>query len=158
MKVVLDTSALIYLNDFREFDEMLTVQEVIEEAKDSVTAIKLSSIDVKILEPAAGIVEKIQQVARETGDIDRLSKTDLKLIALAKQSNATIISDDRNVQNVAERMQIPYISIFNEKITKLITWKKYCSSCKKYFNSGRICERCGSELKRVPFVSKNVKN
>jgi UPF0271 protein len=156
MKVVLDTSALIYLNDFREFEEMLTVQEVIEEAKDRVTAMKLSYVDVKILDPAEWALKKVRQIARKTGDIGKLSKTDLKLVALARQYKATIISDDRNVQNVAERMQIPYVSVFNEKITKLITWKKYCSNCKKYFNSGRMCKFCGGRLKRVPVASKNV--
>lgn len=156
MKVVLDTSALIYLNDFRGFGDIMTVQEVIEEARDRVTNMKLSGMDVKVLEPGEDALKKIRKIARETGDIEKLSKTDLKIVALANQHSATIVSDDRNVQNVAERMQIPYISVFNEKITKLITWKKYCSNCKKYFNSGRVCKFCGGRLKRVPVASKDV--
>jgi UPF0271 protein len=156
MKVVLDTSALIYLSDFRGFGEMLTVQEVIEEVRDRTTAMKLFGVNVKVLEPAGWTLKKVRQTARKTGDIDKLSKTDMKLLALAEQQGATIVSDDRNVQNVAERMQIPYLSVFNEKITKLITWRKYCSNCKKYFNSGRTCRLCGSRLKRVPIDSKKV--
>lgn len=156
-KVVLDTSALIYLNDFRRFGDILTVKEVVAEAKDRITAIKLSAIDARIIEPDEWVVKKIRTVAKETGDMEKLSKTDLKLIALARQYNATIVSDDRNVQNVAERMQIPYISIFSEKITKLITWKKYCENCKRYYTRGRVCSICGSKLKRVPVESKQLK-
>lgn len=157
IKTVLDTSALIYLNDFRRFDEILTVQEVVDEAIDRITAIKLSTIDMKILEPEKASVEKIKEAARKTGDIDKLSKTDLKILALADQQSATIVSDDHSIQNVAEFMQIPYISTFSDKITKLITWKKYCSACDKYFSSGRVCRHCGGKLKHSPVILKDVK-
>lgn len=156
IKAVLDTSALIYLNDFRRFDEIMTVQEVVEESKDRITALKLSSIDAKVMEPDSSALKEVKSVAKKTGDIDKLSKTDLKIIALAKENNATIISDDYSIQNVAEKMQIPYLSVFSDKITKLITWKKYCNSCKKYFDSGRTCKFCGGKLKRVPSNFKEV--
>lgn len=155
MKAVLDTSALIYLADFRMFDKLLTVQEVIEESKDKATAMKLSSMDIQILEPDEDAVEAVKRVAKATGDIDKLSGTDLRVIALARQHDATIISDDYNVQNVAEKMHVPYISIFSKKITKLVTWKKYCSNCKKY-SDGAVCKVCGSRLKRVAVNSRSV--
>jgi UPF0271 protein len=156
MKVVVDTSALIYLNDFRGFDEILTVPEVIEESKDRITAIKLSTVNPKTFEPSELALEEIKAVAKVTGDLEKLSKTDLKIIALAKERNATILSDDYSVQNVAERMKIPYMSIFSKEITKLITWKKYCSACKKHYNSGSTCKMCGGNLKRVPVESAKV--
>ena len=158
MKVVLDTSALIYLTDFCMFDEISTVQEVIDEVKDKATTIKLSSIDIKVLEPDRRVIEDVKNAAKATGDIDKLSKTDLKIIALAKQQSATIASDDYNVQNVAEKMHVPYISIFSKRITKLVAWRKYCSSCKKYFDGGTVCKVCGSKLKRMATNSKYIKH
>jgi len=156
MKVVLDTSAIIYLSDFRRFSEMLTVQEVIEEVKDKVTAMKLSGLKLKVVEPEKRIVEEIKKIASETGDLEKLSKTDIKILALAKENRCAIISDDYNIQNVAEKIGISYISIFNKKITKLIKWKKFCKNCKKYFKKEKFCSVCGGKLTRVPSESKDI--
>lgn len=156
MKVVLDTSSIIYLNDFRKFDELLTVQEVIEEVKDRISEMKLSVLKLKIAEPKNEIVEKIKNIAKETGDLEKLSNTDIKVLALAKENNCTIISDDYNIQNVAEKIGINYISIFSKKITKLIKWKKFCNNCKKYFDKENVCSICGEKLVRVSTESKDI--
>jgi UPF0271 protein len=158
MKVVLDTSAIIYLSDFRKFDEIFTVQDVIEEVKDRITAMKLSGLKLKITEPKKESIEEIKKVAEETSDLEKLSKTDLKVLALAKEKNCTIISDDYNIQNIAEKIGIDYISIFSKKITKLIKWKKFCKNCKKYFEKEKFCPVCGEKLIRVPVESKDILN
>lgn len=156
MKVVLDTSAIIYLNDFRTFDEILTVQEVVNEVKDKVSSMKLAGLDFKIAEPSTKTIEEIKQIAKETGDLERLSNTDIKVLALAKENNCTIISDDRNIQNIAEKLSIGYISIYNEKITKLITWKRFCKNCRKFYDKEKVCPVCGSDLSRVPKDSREI--
>ncbi len=156
MKVVLDTSAIIYLNDFRKFDEILTVQEVVDEVKDRTTAMKLSGLSFKIFEPSKAAIEEIEKTAKETGDLEKLSDTDVKVLALAKENNCTIISDDRNIQNVAEKLGIRYVSIFNEKITKLITWKRFCKNCKKFYDRKEVCAICGEKLARVPESSVKI--
>jgi len=156
MKVVLDTSAIIYLNDFRKFDEMITAQDVIDEVKDRITAMKLSSLNLKIIEPMKKTIEEIRKVAKETSDLEKLSKTDIKILALAKENNCVIISDDYNIQNVAEKIGINYTPIFSKKITKLIKWKKFCKNCKKYFEKEKFCSVCGEKLVRVPVESKEI--
>jgi len=157
VKVVLDTSAIIYLNDFRSFEEIITVSEVIEEVKDRISSLKLSALNLKIIEPSIQSIKEVKKVARKTGDLEKLSKTDLRVLALAKETNFTIISDDRNIQNVAEKMEIKYISIFNKKITKLIIWKKFCKNCSKIFEKGRSCPICGEKLVRIPVETKDLK-
>jgi endoribonuclease Nob1 len=149
MKVVLDTSAIIYLNDFRKFDEILTVQEVVEEVKDKVSSMKLSGLRFKVIEPSKTSIDEIKKIAKETGDLEKLSNTDIKVLALAKEKNCTVISDDRNVQNIAEKLNIKYVSIYNEKITKLIVWKKFCRNCRKKYEKGNVCSVCGAELIRI---------
>jgi UPF0271 protein len=157
MKIVLDTSGLIYLNDFRNFEEIFTVPEVLEEVKDKITSLKLSSLKIKVVKPSEEVKKEIEKVAKETGDLEKLSKTDVEVLALAKEKKLTIISDDRNVQNVAERLGIKYISIFSRKISKLIIWGKYCKSCKKFFE-GFYCPVCGEKLIKIPKKSKYVRN
>lgn len=156
MKVVLDTSAIIYLSDFRNFDEILTVQEVVDEVKDRTTAMKLSTLKLKILEPDDTTIEEVKKTAKETGDLEKLSNTDLKVLALGKENNCTIISDDRNVQNVAEKIGLKYISIFSGKITKMITWKKFCKNCKKFYDRKNVCPVCGNKLSRIPKSSREI--
>jgi len=157
MRVLLDTSSLIYLSDFRKFDEMFTVDSVLREVKDRITAMKLSALKLKVVEADEEIIKKVIGIARQTGDLEKLSRTDIEVIAVAKENNCTIISDDRNIQNVAEKLGINYISIFSKKITKLITWKKYCENCKKYYSRRNVCPTCGAALKRMPASSEQIK-
>ena len=156
MKVVLDTSAIIYLNDFRKFDEILTIQEVVDEVKDEISSMKLSGLKFKITEPSEKSIGEIRKIAKDTGDLEKLSNTDIKILALAKENNCTMISDDRCIQNVAEELKIKYISIFNQKITDLITWKKYCRSCRKFYDGKVNCPVCGNELIRTPSKSRKI--
>jgi UPF0271 protein len=151
MRVVLDTSAIIYLQDFRKFDEIFIPPLVIEEVKDKLSSMKLASLNARILEPDEDYVKKVKAVARQTGDLEKLSKTDLQVLALAKELKATIISDDYNVQNVAKKAGLDFISIFSKGIKEFFIWKKYCQACKKYFGADlKQCPVCGAKLKRVP--------
>jgi len=156
MRVVLDTSAIIYLNDFRQFSELLTVQEVVDEVKDKISSMKLSSLNLKIIDPEKKTIDEIEATAKETGDLEKLSGTDVKVLALAKESDYSIVSDDRNIQNVAEKLKIGYISIFNKKITKLINWKKFCKNCDKFYENEKECPVCGDMLVRRPKKSVDV--
>jgi UPF0271 protein len=129
-RVVLDTTALIFLSDFSSFEKAYTVQEVVEEVKDRLTAMKLSAMleKLKVLEPDKEFVEKIKELAKETGDFEKLSEADIKIIALAKQLGANrvvcvLISDDYNVQNVAGHSGITCVSVFNPAIKRLIKWR-----------------------------------
>lgn len=151
MRVVLDTSAIIYLQDFRKFGEIFTTDSVINEVKDKISAMKLQVMNIKVVEPSRKSVDEVKNVASGTGDLEKLSQTDIGVLALAKELEATIISDDRNVQNVAKKIGIEYISVFNKGIKELFTWRKFCPNCKKYFgNEMNVCPVCGSKLKRVP--------
>jgi UPF0271 protein len=156
MRAAVDTSALIYLNDFRNFDEVMTVQEVLDESRDRITKIKLQTVNPSIFEPSKAAVAEVDAAAKSTGDAEKLSKTDIKLIALAKERDATIISDDYGIQNVAEKLGIEYMSISNRGIKNFVEWKKHCSVCDKDYKSGSVCKTCGSRLKRVPAKSERA--
>ena len=157
MKVVLDTSAIIYLNDFRMFDEIFTVSDVIDEVRDKINMLKLSGMNLKVIDPMNSSVKEIKEVAEKTGDLDKLSKTDTKILALAKENNLTIVSDDYNIQNVAEKIGLSYISLFSKKITNLIQWGRYCENCKRFYDNVNTCPKCGSRLVRKPVGKKFIK-
>lgn len=125
-KVVFDTTALIFLSDFTPFEKIYTVDDVVEEVKDRLTSMKLSAVlkKMKVVEPDKASIEDVKAIAKETGDFAKLSDTDVKVIALAKQLDCTIISDDYNIQNVAGHLGIAYVSVFNPAIKKLKKWRK----------------------------------
>ena len=158
MKVALDTSAIIYLNDFRMFDEMFTVSDVVDEVKDKMNTLKLSGINFKVVDPAESSVKEIKEIAKETGDLEKLSKTDIKLLALAKENTLSIVSDDYNIQNVAEKLGIKYISLFSKKITKSIKWRKYCNNCGIFYENEDVCSVCGGKLIRKPLNEEYINN
>jgi UPF0271 protein len=124
-QVVLDTTALIFLNDFSAFEQAYTVQDVVEEVKDRKTVMKLDSMlaSLKVVEPETAHIEHIKTVADETGDLKKLSETDIKVLALAKQLDCVVISDDYNIQNVAGHTNIDFVSVFNPAIKKLKKWQ-----------------------------------
>mgnify|MGYP001612027102 CR=1 FL=1 len=148
MRVVLDTSAIIYLNDFRMFDEIFTVSDVVDEVKDKINTLKLSGIKLKVVEPSESSVKRIKELAKETGDLEKLSKTDINILALAIEEGLVILSDDYNVQNVAEKIGLNYVSLFSKKITSLIKWGKYCDNCQVFYENVDNCPKCGNKLVR----------
>ncbi|MEM5879351.1 MAG: PIN domain-containing protein [Candidatus Aenigmatarchaeota archaeon] len=151
MRAVLDTSAIIYLQDFRKFDEIFIPFSVVEEVKDKLSSMKLEALKARIVEPEESFMEEVKFVAKKTGDLEKLSQTDIQVLALAKQVEATIVSDDYNIQNVAKKIGIKYLPVFSKGIKEVYFWKKYCSACKKKFkDSLKECPVCGAKLKRVP--------
>lgn len=150
MRAVLDTSAIIYLNDFRMFDEIFTVSEVIEEVKDRISAMKLSGMRINVLDPSGEAVKQIKDVATKTGDLGKMSATDIKVLALAKERDLVIVSDDYSIQNVAQKLGIGYFSVFNKKITRSVEWANYCNSCRKFVDGKVACPKCGGQLVRKP--------
>ena len=151
IRAVLDTSAFIYLQDFSIFEEIYTVPEVFEEVKDRGSKLKLSGLNVVVLEPSEESVKEVEKVAAQTGDIEKMSRTDIKILSLAVEKNLPIISDDRCVQNVARKLGLQFLSMFNPSIRKLIAWEYFCPFCGKVFSKGKEkCDVCGGSLKRRP--------
>lgn len=157
MKFVLDASAIIYLNDFSKMEEIFVPILVAEEIKDKLSRIKLEVIKAKIVEPNKNSLEEVKRVAKKTGDLEKLSGADIQVLALAKELEASIVSDDYNIQNVAKEMNLEFVPIIQKGIKKVIVWKKYCSSCKKFFKfDEKHCPFCGFALKRVPKDLKEI--
>lgn len=151
MKFVLDTSAIIYLQDFRKMEEIFIPVLVFEEIKDKISRMKLEAMNAKIFEPKKELIEEVRKIAKKTGDCEKLSEADIQVLALAKELKAKIVSDDYNIQNVAAKMGLKFIPVIQKGIKKIFKWNKYCPFCKKVFEvEKRECPFCGSALKRLP--------
>lgn len=93
-------------------------------------------------------IDKVNEVARKSGDAGRLSPVDITVIALALDLNGEIYSDDFSIQNVCSIMKIPYRSVGTNGIKKIEKWNYQCIGCKKWYKEKQDeCPICGSKMK-----------
>ena len=105
----------------------------------------LKSKGLKIIEPVTESLDFIKEKAKETGDLDVLSLTDIKILALGYELQGTIISDDFAIQNVSLYNGLKVISCSGKKIKEIRIWKYRCSACKLVTNEkSETCNICGS--------------
>jgi len=107
-----------------------------------------------ILEPSPASIDTIHRTAADTGDKDRLSPTDIEILALAldvnteKMKEAVILTDDYSIQNIATVLHIQFQSFAQRGITKKFKWHYRCPGCGKHFKEPvHICPICGTTTK-----------
>jgi len=116
-----------------------------------------------IQSPAKESVDKIRKTSSKTGDLNRLSKTDIEILALALdihkngEKEPTILTDDYSIQNVADFLGIKFETITQSGITKRFKWNCRCRGCGKKFKENiKICPICGADTKTVISSKKNL--
>lgn len=146
---VLDASA--FIRD-RSYDGPLaTVPAVREELADDAVyrfeAMEGSGMRVHV--PGEDGVARVRRAATGTGDDGELSRTDRRLLAAALELEATLVTDDYAVQNVAEALSLRVETIEREGITEQRDWIFQCAGCGREFDDdpGR-CPVCGAEATR----------
>ncbi|MCK4443842.1 MAG: nucleic acid-binding protein, partial [Thermoplasmata archaeon] len=136
MPFVLDASALLAGKDLL-LEEMYCTPDVLGEVKGKdPTAQLLSMIEVRVevRSPSEAGLERVAEVAQITGDAKRLSPADVGVLALALDLEATVITDDYSIQNVANEMGLEYHGLTFPDIQKKIEWGYRCVGCGKRFD------------------------
>ena len=146
---VLDSSA--FIDDYTTEEPIATIPLVREELEDEAgyrfDALEGSGMRVHIPDP--GTVERVERAARETGDAETLSRTDVRLLAAAFELDATLVTDDYAMQNVAEKLDVGVEVIAQEGIDERRDWDFQCQGCGRTFDDHRDrCAICGSDLER----------
>lgn len=160
--LVLDTAAFIAgTPDFSQ-GRFLTVRGVIDELGTGVIIkarleAALESNRVSVHEPSNEQVNFVLKQASLSGDIKKLSGTDVQLLATAfseksKGSRVIIVSDDYSLQNVAKQLGIETLGVVLPGIKTTLNWLWYCSSCHRVYDSAPPgnCLFCGGGVKRRP--------
>lgn len=168
--LILDSSAFMMgLDPFYLNIKLFTTPEVIEELSSfwlqlrCSTAIKLKKLTV--VSPKKDFLAKVEKASKETGDILKLSKADLSVLALAlelkvKEYKPAIVSDDYSIQNVADYLGIDYVYLSDKGIKHRIKWVWYCPSCGRRFSLRRLekfCPVCGVKIKRKAYRKRLLK-
>jgi len=159
-KKVLDTSAILRSNlDFSDGCYVIT-DNVIHEIKDEIiksvidSGIRNGRIEIKT--PDDDFLKRVKEEAEKTGDLNRLSDTDIELIAIALENDYTIVTDDYSIQNMCKCLKIDYEKNIHDGIKRKLKWSMICEGCGReydYKTNISKCEICGSYLrKRAEFI------
>ncbi len=158
-KFVLDTSAILS----RKYDLSSSILYVtnsilkeIEKGKIS-RYLEMAESSLNIIDPDADSIARVKKAAQKTGDINRLSHTDIEAVALALQIGATLITDDYSMQNVSTVLGIKANSASIKEIGKVIEWVYRCTGCGRIYeeNTGS-CRICGHALKNYPRKTRKI--
>lgn len=148
MNKIFDTSGLLHSSNlnFSGFITTSVFNEVIDENIKAVVKSALRNKKLKFLNPSDEYLKIVKNKVTETKD--KLSKTDIDVLACALEHNLTIVSDDYGIQNVAKFLKIDYETIAQDGIEERVLWKKICTGCgKEYSGNEKTCDICGSKIK-----------
>lgn len=124
------------------FEEISHIQE-----KLSVLESLISNKKIMILEPSEDSIRKVRSIITQIGET-RLSDADISIVALAKEFNATLVTDDFAVCNLAKTLSINLLNLGTKGIKDRRKWVRFCKSCGRgYPPTQTICSLCGNKLR-----------
>jgi Predicted nucleic acid-binding protein, consists of a PIN domain and a Zn-ribbon module len=155
-KYVADSAVFIMGNCNIPYSQMVTITLVEDEIRSEDARLrydiaKAEGLRVEAVD-SAFLTEIIKQ-AECTRDIEKLSKTDLGVLAKALEyketdENPILITDDFAVQNIAARLDIEVMPVAQRIIKDKIIWQKQCTGCFRHYKDGDDCPVCGSPLRK----------
>jgi UPF0271 protein len=147
MAAVLDANVFMRGKGVNRSD-CYTTPSVMEEMESSSSRLSFDTSDVHVQEPSRDGLEKVEQKSREINA--ETSGEDERLLALALDLDATIITDDLGLQNLASHLGVEFEAYMGEEIGEQREWKRVCANCGSKV-SGEKCSRCGStRVERKP--------
>ena len=146
---ILDSSA--FINEYHTDERIATIPLVREELEDESAyrfdAMEGSGMHIHI--PSQETVEKVERAARDLGDFEELSRTDVRLVGATFELDGTLITDDYAMQNVADRLGVAVDVIAHDGIDEQREWLFQCQGCGREFDDDKErCPICGSGLSR----------
>lgn len=148
-RVVLDAS--VFFTDLPVGGEIYTTPAVLSEIKTQAAKMRLALLEeqgLRIHAPGPAAAAEVAAAAQKSGDVTVLSETDSGILALARELDAAVMTDDFAVQNTAQRLGVPVIPILQRRARKR-TWKYRCTGCGRYWSAPGECQVCGAEIRRA---------
>ena len=148
MKAVLDAG--VFFSDFSPEGDLFTTPSVCDELRDiraKGNYEKFCAAGLTVISPGPESREAVDAAAAVSRDKGVISDTDRDLLALARELDAVLFTDDFAIQNVAAVLGIETHPILQRKATR-IRWKYRCTGCGRYYNHDGECPVCGAGIKR----------
>lgn len=107
----------------------------------------ISNRRIMIFQPSDNTLRTVRLVVKQIGET-QLSDADISIVALAKECNATLVTDDFAVCNLAKTLSIDLLNLGTKGIRDRRKWVKFCKSCGRgYPPTQTICSLCGNKLR-----------
>lgn len=145
---VLDTNVFIHAPGQIPYENAVVPPAVTAELEREEPQRRFDLTGVDVFEPSATSVEMVRHAADQIGE--ELSATDVAVVALAVDRDATAVSDDYGVQNVCEALDVGYEAFMQEGIEEGVEWRRVCRDCGREVETGEECPVCGGDVKQVP--------
>lgn len=148
MTLILDAS--VFFSEIPVEEPAYTTPSVVMELSDIHARCRFEALvaaGLSVREPRKEDLLRVDATARRTGDTEVLSGTDRDILALALELQATLVTDDFAVQNVAHRLGIETRSI-RQRPARPIRWRYRCTGCGRYWKEPGDCPICGASIKR----------
>ena len=146
--IVLDSSAFFSMDSLPEEDHVCPSGVIRELKKYEDPRLSLWESMIHVSDCSKESLAKVEEAARKSGDLGRLSPVDMTVLALAVDVDGTIWSDDYSIQNVARIMGIGFKPVGMKGIEKVVKWNYRCIGCGKWFKEkASECPICGSPMK-----------
>lgn len=145
---ILDSS--FFLSGFQPpYGEFYTTPQVIDELGAERKEIQVANAaGLRIVSPGSDALDRAKETAVRSGDIGRLSETDIGLVALTLELGGVLLTDDYSMQNVARILGMEYRSVALDGIKRVEKWYFRCRYCGKYHEEKYPdCPVCGGPLK-----------
>ena len=137
------SSGLKWITSSLVFDE-------IQHIKKSYRALDalIESGNLIILQPDDASITAVENAAKQSGDISKLSKADISILALAYQMKRILLTDDYSIANVSSRLNVVVKTIGNQGIKRIRRSIAFCPACQiTYAPETTECLNCGNRLK-----------
>ena len=107
MEYIADTSFITHHFKIPKV-RILIPESVFEEIRYPSERLKIALWEVEIINPKKRFVKKVMNEAKKIGYLERLSKADIDVLALALERKGVILTNDFAIQNVARRLKIKF--------------------------------------------------
>jgi len=119
----------------------------------------------KVRTPDVRFLDSVKEASKTVGDMCFLSEVDMQVLALALELKSTghdpfIVTDDYSIQNVANQIGVNFASLLTFGISFRLHWILYCPACHRKYPPDykpKLCEVCGTQLKRKPLKKTPVR-
>lgn len=167
--LVLDASALIQGYSPGSSGQAFTVPAVLDEIREEMARLRVDALiiggRITVVAPGEASRARLEEEAAAMGESRALSAADKEVLSLALQFASegqapVVVSDDYSVQNMADHLGLPYMSLAVGGIKKQFKWVIYCPGCRRSFDGPQrenTCPVCGTTLKKRPIEGRRAR-
>lgn len=145
MRPVIDANVLMHGRRNYNFKKAYTAPQVMDELESEDSKLKADTLDLDVKRPSNSSMDRVEEKVDEI--FAKVSEADKALLALALDAGEKLITDDKDLQNLASHMDVEFEAFIGEEIDEELEWVKTCGNCGEEISSPP-CPRCGSDQVR----------